>query len=345
MKMKALVKTSQNPGIEFMDVDTPTIGQDDVLIKVKATAICGSDIHILHSSPGEMSVVNLPVIIGHETCGEVVETGERVTILKKGDKVTLEPHIPCGHCYYCQTGAPHNCKNLILFGFHINGAFAEYARVPENVCWKLPDDYSYDLGAILEPLGAAVHGALVEDISGKSVAIIGCGPIGQFVLGVTHSLGAAKVFALEVVAKRLNMAKQLAPDTVLINPKEQDPIEVILKQTDGLGVDVVIECSGNVEAVNQSLKLLKCEGRLSLIGMPTELAHLDLNRDIIRKEIRVHGSFGRLLWQTWWQVRSLLDTGKFNPLSVITHRFPLADYARAFKLAEQGEAGKILLYP
>ena len=343
--MKAVVKTGKAPGAEFLDVDTPAIGPKDVLIKVKATAICGSDIHIFRSAPSEMSMYNQPVTLGHETCGEVVDVGERVTNIKKGDMVAVEPHFNCGACYYCQTGAPHNCSNLVIFGLQADGAFAEYAKVPGICCWKLPKDYSSDLGAILEPLGAAVHGSMVEDISGKSVAVFGCGPIGLFAIGAVAALGTTKVFALEVVPKRLAMTSQLASDAILINPKERDPVETIMEATDGLGVDVVIECSGDAGATKQAFKVLKREGRVSLVGIPPGPVELEIHKDIILKEARVYGSYGRLIWQTWWQVRNLLDTGKFDPLPVITHRFPLADFAKAFELAGSGETGKILLYP
>lgn len=344
-KMKAVVKTSRAPGVELKNVDIPTIGPKDVLIKVKAAAICGSDIHIYHSAPGIMRMVNPPFTLGHEMSGDVVETGDMVTDIKKGDKVAVETHLPCGHCYYCQTGAPHNCLNLVIFGVETDGAFAEYARVPEVVCWKLPENYSYDLGAILEPLGVAMHGTMVEDVNGKSVAVFGCGPIGLFAIGTVTAFGATKVFALEVAPKRLAMARQLFPDVTLINPKEQDPIENIMKATDGLGVDVAIELSGSPEATKQAFKALKREGRVSIIGATTAPVELDIHKDITRKEARVYGSFGRLIWQTWWQVRNLLNTGKFDPLPIITHRFPLADCAKAIELAAKGEAGKVLLYP
>ncbi|MBA7626727.1 L-threonine 3-dehydrogenase [subsurface metagenome] len=343
--MKAVVKTSQAPGAELKDVDIPIIGPRDVLIKVKAAAICGSDIHIFHSSPGIMHMVKTPLTFGHEAAGEVVSTGDMVSSIKKGDRVAVETHFPCGHCYYCQTGAQHNCSNLVIFGVQTDGAFAEYAKVPEVVCWKLPQDYSYDLGSILEPLGVAVHGAMVEDVNGKSVAVFGCGPIGLFAIGAVTAFGATKVFALEVASKRLAMARQLFSSAILINPKEQDPIKTITEATDGLGVDVAIELSGNPAAIKQAFKVLKREGRISLIGIPPGPVELEIHKDIILKETRVHGSFGRLMWQTWWQVRNLLAMDKFDPLSVITHRFPLVDYAKALELAASGEAGKILLYP
>ncbi len=181
--MKAVVKTSKNPGAEFINVDTPTIKPNEVLIKVKAAAICGSDIHIYRSSPNIMHMVNPPVIFGHELAGEIVAIGEAVTDIATGDRVAVETHLSCGHCYFCQTDAPHNCQNLVIFGVHTDGAFAEYAKAPEAVCWKLPADYTYDLGAILEPMGVGMHGTMVEDISGKSVAVFGCGPIGLFAIG------------------------------------------------------------------------------------------------------------------------------------------------------------------
>lgn len=343
--MKALVKTSERVGAELKDVDMPSIGPKDVLLKVKATAICGSDIHIFYSSPSVMRMVNIPLTFGHEMSGEVVDTGDIVTNIKKGDMISIETHIPCGHCYHCQTGAPNNCLNLVIFGVQTNGAFAEYARVPEVVCWKLPEGYSYDLGSILEPLGVAMHGTMVEDVNGKSVAVFGCGPIGMFATGIATAFGATKIFAFETAPKRLALARQLFPNATLINPKEQDPLEGIMNATDGLGVDVAIELSGNPEATKQAFKVLKREGRISLIGVPPGPIELDIHKDIILKEAKVIGSFGRLIWQTWWQVRDFLATDKFDPLQVLTHRFPLVQFSEAFELARTGEAGKILLYP
>lgn len=343
--MKALVKTSEAPGFEYTDVDMPTVGPRDVLIKVKGTAICGSDIHVFHSVPSIINMMKLPVILGHETCGEVVELGECATNLKKGDLVSVEPHIFCGVCYYCQTGAALNCQNMALFGLSTDGAFAEYTRVPESACWKHPEGTPYELGAIYEPMGVAVHGVLAGEINSKSVAVFGCGPIGLFAIGAAKVFGATKVFALEVAPKRLAMARQLFPDAILINPKEQDPVKTIIEATDGLGVDVSIELSGNAVALNQALKALKREGRISVVGVQSGPVELDIQKDIVTKEAKVLGVFGRVVWQTWWQVRAMLDTGRFDPLPVITHRFPLADFAKAFELAESGEAGKVLLHP
>lgn len=166
--MKALVKSSKAPGIELVDVDIPRIGAKDVLIKIKAASICGSDIHMFRSSPGLMRSVTIPTIIGHETCGEVVELGEHVTSLKNGDLISPEPHIFCGECYYCKTGAAHNCQNREFLGISADGIFAEYARVPAIGCWKHPSDISVDLGTIYEPLGVAVHGVLADEVNANS---------------------------------------------------------------------------------------------------------------------------------------------------------------------------------
>ena len=344
-KMKALVKKDEAPGFEYVEVDVPTIGPGDVLIKIKAATICGSDIHAFHSSPGIMHLLTLPRIVGHEGCGEVVAVGDYVTNIKKGDIVSPEPHIFCGHCYYCQTGAALNCQNMKLLGHNADGVFAEYVKVPETDCWKHPAGTAYELGAIYEPLGVAVHGVLAGDISGKSVAVFGCGPIGQFAIGAAEVFGAAMIFALEVAPARLAMARKRFPGVTFINPGEQDAVKIITEATDGLGVDVSIELSGNGAAIQQAFKVLRREGRVSLIGVPSKPVELEVNKDIIFKEARVFGVFGREVWQTWWRVRNLLKTGKFDPMPVITHRFPLSDYEKALEMAESGEAGKVLLYP
>jgi threonine 3-dehydrogenase len=342
--MKALMKTSKEPGFEIKEVDVPKIGPKDVLIKVKGTTICGSDIHMYHSSPGIMRQVNLPVIIGHETCGEVVEVGECVSNVQKGDLISPEPHIFCGECYYCQTGAALNCANMGLFGISTNGACAEYARVPAVVCWKHPKNMNPELGAIHEPLGVGMHGVMSGEINGKSVAVFGCGPIGLFAIGAARTFGATKIFGLEISPNRLAMGRKLFPDVTFINPKEQDPVKSVLDATDGLGVDVSIELSGSPDATRLCFKVLRREGRVSLVGVPAGPIEFDFHPDIILKEARVHGIFGRVVWQTWWQVKTMLETKQFDPLPVITHRFPLEKFEEAFELAASGQEGKVLLH-
>ncbi|MGB2814726.1 MAG: zinc-binding dehydrogenase, partial [Dehalococcoidales bacterium] len=259
--------------------------------------------------------------------------------------VSPEPHIFCGECYYCQNSAALNCLNMGLLGHTIGGAFAEYMAVPAHVCWKHPAGTSYELGAIHEPVGVGVHSVMSGPINGKSVAVFGCGPIGMFALGASRVFGATKMFGIEVAPKRVEMARKLFPDATIINPKEQDPVKIIKDATDGLGVDVSIELSGNPEATRLCFDVLKREGRVSLVGVPSGPMEFNFHPNIILKEATVRGVFGREVWQTWWQLRAMLDTGRFDPLPIITHRFPLAEFEQAFKMAESGEAGKVLLIP
>jgi len=342
--MKAVLKTGSAVGAELREVAVPEIGPRDVLLKVRAAAICGSDIHIYHSSPTLMALINPPVIFGHEVCGEVVETGRKVTHLKTGDLVAVETHIFCGVCPQCLAGNRHICENLAIFGVHSDGAFAEYAQVPDRVCWKLAPGTPPDLGAVLEPAGVAVHGLLAEEIVGRSVAVFGCGPIGNLAVQAAIAGGASRVYAVETSPARLEIMARCAPAAVLINPQEVGPVEVILGGG-GWGVDISIDYSGSEAAIRQALAVLKPAGRLSLVGVPSGPVAFDIHRDIIYKEARLLGISGRIIWQTWRQVEGLLESGDFNPEAVITHRLPLAEFATALELAASGETGKVMLYP
>lgn len=343
--MLAVVKTERGPGAEIRQVEVPAIGERDLLVQVEAAAICGTDIHIYDWTPYAQERVNPPMIFGHEFCGEVVDVGSQVTKVRLGDLVAGETHIPCGHCYQCETGNQHICENMAILGVHTDGAFAEYARLPEACAWRLSEGTSPELGAILEPLGVAVHGVLVDRVDGRSVAVFGCGPIGLLALGVAAACGASKLFAMEINPTRLGMAPLMAPEMVLINPKEEDVVEAILEATGGRGVDVSIELSGSEVATRQAFKVLRKGGRISLVGLPSSPIELDLVEDIIYREAKVLGVTGRVMWDTWWEMTKLLDSGRLDPTPVITHRFPLHDFEKAIELAKSGQAGKILLLP
>lgn len=343
--MKAVVKTEAAPGAKLMDVDTPEPGPKDVLIQVKVAAICGTDIHIYEWTPYAQARIKPPMIFGHEVCGEVVKVGSQVTNFALGDLVAVETHIPDEVCYMCQIGLQHICEKMAIIGVHTDGAFAEYAKIPAVCCWKLPRDTNPDLGAILEPWGVAVNGILKGEINNRSVAVFGCGPIGLMGLGSIAAWGASKIFAVEPVATRLNMVPQFAPEATLINPAKEDAVKTILEATGGRGVDVSIDISGNSRAIQTAFRVVRRGGRVSLVGLPSAPVELDITADIIYKEARVFGSTGRTMWQTWFDIQNLITSGKFDPMPVITHRMPMADFAKGIELAKSGEAGKILLYP
>jgi len=333
------------PGAEIRNIDVPEPGPKDVLIKIKAAAICGTDIHIYEWSPFAQTRVKPPMVFGHEGCGEVVKLGSQVTNVAVGDLVAVETHIPCGECYQCQTGLQHICEKMAIIGVHTDGVFAEYARIPAVCCWKLPRDTNPDLGAILEPWGVAVNGALKGEINNKSVAVFGCGPIGLFCLGSVAAWGATKLFAIEVKPARLEMARKLVPEAKLLNPVKDDVVGSILEATRGRGVDVAIELSGSGQAAKMALQSIRKGGRVSLVGLQAAPVELDLNEEIIYKEAMIFGSTGRMMWDTWWDMQALLESGKFDPMPVITHRLPLSEFEEGLKLAKGGVAGKVLLYP
>lgn len=345
MKMKAVVKTEAAPGAKFMDADVPEPGPKDVLLEIKAAAICGSDIHIMEWTPFAQARVKPPMIFGHEACGEVMKVGSQVTNVKVGDLVAVETHIPCGECYMCRTGWQHICEKMAIVGVHTDGIFAEYARIPAVCCWQLSKGTNPDLGAIMEPIGVAVNGALKGEINNRSVVVFGCGPIGLFALGAANAWGATKLFAVEPKQTRLAMAPKFAPNARLLNPEKDDVVKIIREATGGRGVDVVIELSGSVNATQSAFKVLAKGGRVSLVGIASEPIALDIPDDIVYKEARVVGSTGRIMWQTWWDVQNLLESGRFDPMPVITHRLPLAEFERGLELAKSGEAGKVILYP
>lgn len=343
--MKAIVKQNAAPGAEYTDVQDPKPGPKDVIIEVKAAAICGTDIHIYDWTQYAIDRIKPPMIFGHEVCGDVVEVGDQVDTVQKGDRVAVETHIPCGVCFQCQTGNQHICEQMAIVGVHTAGVFSDYAKIPAVCCWRVPKDFDPDLGAILEPIGVAVHGILEGEVNGLNVAVFGCGPIGLFGIGAINALGASKIFALEPNKMRLEMARDFAPDAVLIDPVKEDAVKIIKDATGGRGADVVIELSGSPAGVKQAFQVLRLGGRVGLVGLPSDPIILDAPTDIIYKEAKIFGTTGRRMWDTWWQVQGLLDSGKFDPMPAVTHRMGLSEIGKGIELARSGQAGKVLLYP
>ncbi len=343
--MKALRKTRAERGAELLDIAVPEVGPNDVLVRVKAAAICGTDIHIYHWDQWAAQRLKLPMTFGHEICGEVVKVGERVDSLQPGDLMAAETHIPCGHCYQCQTGNQHVCEHMKIIGVHTEGAFSEFALIPAVCAWKLAPGTDPELGAILEPMGVATHGLLVEPVDGQSVAVVGCGPIGIFCAQVASALGAHPLFVIETKADRLAMAQRIVPEAIALNPTQTNVVEAVRQATKGRGTDICVELSGTVPGTRLSFDLLRIGGRLSLVGLTGDPVPVRTTDDIVYREARVIGTTGRLMWKTWWQMDHLLAGGRFDPRAVITHRYPLSEYAAAFDMADSGKAGKIILVP
>lgn len=342
--MKAVVKTKAGKGAELREVPIPEIGRDEMLVKVHAASICGSDLHIYHWDPWAASRMSPPVVIGHEFSGEVVEVGDEVESFKVGDRVSSETHFVCGHCEQCRTHHANICPNTVILGINVNGAFAEYVKIPQKAAWKNTMDIDPAYLSIQEPLGNAVHTILEGPTVGQTIAIVGCGPVGVLSIPVAKKAGAKKIYAIEPNNYRADLAKKLGAD-VVINPFEADPIEFIQKDTDGRGVDVVAEMSGNPIALRQAVKYVKPGGQISLLGLANSEITLDFANDVTFKGLIIKGIAGRKMFDTWYTVRSLLESPDFNIKPAVTHRFKLEDFEEGIHLMESGNSGKIALYP
>src|SRR5437764_10386868 len=266
-KMKAVLKAEAAPGATVALVDIPPIGPCDVVVQVKAAAICRTDMHIYEWDAWAQRRMTVPRIFGHEFAGEIVEVGSEVTSLVPGDFVAAETHISCGQCYQCRTGQANVCRNVQILGVDRDGAFAEYIAIPESVAWKTGKEIDHHVASIQEPFGNAVHATYAGEIAEMRVAVFGCGPIGLWAVGLARISGSSTIFAIEPNHKRLDIATIMGANEV-INPREVDPVQRILDVTDGLGVDVVLEMSGHPSAIRQGFKAFRNGGRISLVGLP-----------------------------------------------------------------------------
>lgn len=344
--MNALVKTAPEPGFTLTNRPDPRPGPLEVVVRVKATSLCGTDAHIYNWDEWARGRIHPPRIIGHEMCGEVTEMGPGVSSVAVGDYVAAESHITCGLCFQCRTGQGHVCKNYRILGIDVDGSFAEYVALPERVLWKTSRDIPPELGCIQEPLGNAVHAALVEDLSGQTVLITGCGPTGLFAAAVARVAGAAEIIASDISDYRLGLAKQLGVDHTL-NAKTDSPeamLATLLDITGGEGVDAALEMSGDPAALHQAFRSVKNGGRVTLFGITTGQVCFDLPNEIIFKGIRVYGVTGRRLFDTWYRLAGLFKAG-LDIRPVVTHTFPMVEFARGFELIKSGQCGKVVLFP
>jgi threonine 3-dehydrogenase len=324
----------------------PRPGEFEVLVRVKATSLCGTDGHIYRWDDWAQSRIRPPRIIGHEMCGEIIELGPGVGSVSVGDFVAVESHFTCGVCFQCRTGQAHVCKTYRILGVDVDGSYADYVVVPERVLWKTAPDLPAEIACLQEPLGNAVYAALVEDLAGRSVLITGCGPTGLFAAAVARTAGASLIIATDTSEYRLALAKQVGVDhAVNARTDPPDTIAALIRDvTKGEGVDAALEMSGDPSALHQAFRSVKNGGRVSLFGIPKGQVSFDLPNEIIFKGIRVYGVTGRRLFDTWYRLSGLFKAG-LDIRPVVTHKFPMAEFAAGFELLNRGECGKVVLFP
>jgi threonine 3-dehydrogenase len=334
--MLAVIKKTAAPGAVVEQVPMPTARPGEVLVRVRASSICGTDIGIYDWTPWAAGHITPPMVMGHELVGEVLEIGPGTeTTLKPGDLVSSETHIFCGHCYQCQIGNRHICENMELFGIGRDGGFAEYATIPARTTWKNDPSMDPQLMSAQEPLGNAVHVVTKADVPGKTVLVVGLGPVGLCAVAVAKAYGAKRVIGLNRHAYRRELGMRMGADAVF------DTLPSELENA----CDVVLEMAGTGESVDEALRAARIGGRIVLFGIPKDLVRIDIGRHIINKELTFESVFGRRIWSTWFQVADLLAAGKVDLGTLVTHRFALGEFEEALKAMRSGECGKIVLLP
>jgi len=342
--MKAVIKEGPGPGLVLRDVPVPVPGAGEVLVKVKAASVCGTDVLIHDWSPWAAGRMVTPRIIGHEFAGEVIEAGPGVEDIPTGMRVSAESHYFCGKCRQCRTGSPEVCRDLKIMGVDADGSFAEYLSVPAVNLWPNPAGMPDDLASLQEPLGNAVDTVNSEDISGKDVLITGAGPMGLMCVAVARACGASNIIVSDPNEYRLGLASMMGAD-IVIDPIKQSLHDVAMSATAGNGVDVFLEISGKAEALAAGLRLLAPAGRVSLLGIFHGPVPVDLNKDVIFKKARIYGITGRRPFSTWKTVSELLSSGRLDLSPLITHELSLGDFEEGFHLMESGRCGKVVFRP
>jgi threonine 3-dehydrogenase len=338
--MKALVKAEAAPGIWMRDIEPPRVGHNDVLIRMRKTAICGTDIHIYNWDAWAQKTIPVPMQVGHEYCGEIVEIGSEVAGFAPGDRVSGEGHITCGHCRNCRAGRRHLCRNTVGVGVNRPGCFAEYMVLPAANVFKLPAAISDEIASVLDPLGNATHAALSFDLVGEDVLITGAGPIGVMAVAIARHVGARHVVITDVNDYRLELARKMGASRALNVARESigDAMRDLDMQE---GFDVGLEMSGNPTAFRDLLKAMHHGGRVALLGIPPSDVAIDWN-EVIFKGLVIKGIYGREMFETWYKMASMLQSG-LDISPIITHRFAIDDYQRAFETMNSGRSGKVIL--
>ncbi len=338
--MKSLVKAKSEQGLWLEDSPIPQPGPNDVLIKVRKTAICGTDVHIYKWDDWAQRTIPVPMTVGHEFAGEVVEIGSEVRGVVVGDRVSAEGHITCGHCRNCRAGNRHLCRNTEGVGVNRPGAFAEYISVPAFNVYKLPDSIPDEIGALFDPFGNAVHTALAQDLIGEDVLITGAGPIGAMAAAVARHVGARNVVVTDVNDFRLDLAKTLgATRTVNVAKESLQDTMSDLGMTEGF--DVGLEMSGVPAAFSDMLKTMNHGGRVALLGLLPQNAGIDWDA-VIFKGLELRGIYGRRMFETWYKMGALIQSG-LDISPIITHRMKADEFSSGFETMLSGQSGKVIL--
>ncbi|MGJ3495675.1 L-threonine 3-dehydrogenase [Piscirickettsia salmonis] len=338
--MKALAKIKPETGLWMVDVEHPKVGHNDVLIKIKKTAICGTDIHIYNWDHWASQTIPVPMHVGHEYVGEIVEIGSEVQGFNLGDRVSGEGHLTCGHCRNCRAGRRHLCRNTVGVGVNRAGAFAEYLAIPAVNAFKIPDEISDDIAAIFDPYGNAVHTALSFEMVGEDVLVTGAGPIGAMAVAVARHVGARHIVITDVNDYRLALAQKMGASRI-VNVARESLTAVMDELNMTEGFDVGLEMSGNGQAFGQMLEAMNHGGRVALLGIPPGEMAIDWNH-VIFKGLQIKGIYGREMFETWYKMTSMLQSGLDLSL-IITHHFSIDDFQQGFDAMLSGQSGKVIL--
>ncbi len=338
--MKALVKLERQKGLWLRDVPVPDIGPNDLLVKIRKTAICGTDLHIYNWDEWSQKTIPVPMVVGHEFYGTVHAVGSAVSGFNVGDRVSGEGHITCGHCRNCRAGRRHLCRNTAGIGVNRQGAFAEFLQIPACNAFKIPANISDEVASIFDPYGNAVHTALSFDLTGEDVLITGAGPIGIMAVAIARHVGARHVVITDVNDYRLSLAKKMGA-TRTVNPKAEGLPAVMKELGMTEGFDVGLEMSGNPEAFQSMISTMNHGGRIAILGIFSKEVAIDWG-SVIFKGLILKGIYGREMYDTWYKMASMLQSGlKIDP--VITHRLPVSQFEEGFAAMNQGTGIKVVL--
>ena len=338
--MKSLVKSHSQQGIWLEDTAKPEVGHNDLLIKIRKTALCGTDMHIYNWDDWAQKTIPVPMVVGHEYVGEVVDMGQEVQGFKVGDRVSGEGHITCGHCRNCRAGRRHLCRNTEGVGVNRAGAFAEYLVIPAFNAFKIPDNISDDLASIFDPFGNAVHTALSFDLVGEDVLITGAGPIGIMAAAVARHVGARHVVITDVNPYRLALAEKMGV-TRAVNVAEENLKDVMNQLGMTEGFDIGLEMSGVPVAFRDMLNNMNNGGKIAMLGIPPQDVAIDWNQ-VIFKGLVIKGIYGREMFETWYKMASLIQSG-LDISPIITHQFSIDEFQQGFDTMGSGHSGKVIL--